>query len=269
MNNKGLRSAIKAILKALLPANFRRGLKAAYYFGFRHRCPLCDSRLRHFLPFGLEHAVLNDKLVVGGGYRPNALCPVCGSLDRERLLYLYLVSKTDVFKKPARLLHVAPEPTVAKILHGQKNLDYITADLHSKEVMVKLDVCNIQFPDNSFDAIICNHVLEHVVDDRKAMSELYRVLKPGGWAVLQVPISLSLASTYEDFSITTASGREQAFGQDGHVRIYARDYADRLVNTGFRVEVFDWLTEAEDFGGQNNRFGLNKKEALYSVAKPS
>lgn len=259
---------VKAIQRALLPVKFRQRLKAAYYFGFKYKCPFCNSSLRRFLPFGLEYAVLHKELVVGGGYRPNSLCPVCGSVDRERLVYLYLVNKTNIFKESAKLLHVAPEDRVAEALREQSNLDYLTADLYSQQVMVKMDICAIQFPDNSFDAIICNHVLEHIVDDRKAMSELYRVLKPGGWAILQVPISLALESTYEDFSITTASGREEAFGQEDHVRLYARDYKDRLEDIGFKVEVFLWLAEAEDFGGQNNKFGLNEKEGLYKAVKP-
>jgi SAM-dependent methyltransferase len=268
MSNEALKHKSKAMLRPLLPVKFRQRLKAAYYFGFKHVCPFCHSKLRRFVPFGFEHAVLNQKRIVAGGCRPNSLCPVCGSLDRERLFYLYLVNKTNVFTEPARLLHVAPEPRAEKILREQAHLDYLTADLYAKDVMVKMDLCDIQFADNCFDAIICNHVLEHIVDDRKAMSELLRVLKPGGWAILQAPISLVLERTYEDFSITTTSGREQAFGQADHVRLYARDYKDRLENAGFKVEVFQWLNDAANFGGQRNKFGLNKKESLYKAVKP-
>ncbi len=133
--------------------------------------------------------------------------------------------------------------------------------------MVRMDITDIQFPENSFDAIICNHVLEHVIDDYKAMTELHRVLKPGGWAILQVPISLSLDKTYEDFSITTARGREEAFGQDDHVRIYAKDYASRLEQAGFKVNVFNWDAVAGSFGGSSNKYGLNEDEQIYSVVK--
>jgi SAM-dependent methyltransferase len=196
--------------------------------GFKYRCPFCRSYLRAFLPFGSKSPALQDNHVIGGGYRDNALCPVCDSLDRERLLYLFLLWNTDVFDTAKRLLHVAPETRVADILFAQTHVDYLTADLHSREAMLTMDITDIRFPDSSFDAIICNHVLEHIIDDRKAMSELFRTLKPGGWAILQVPMSPSLEHTYEDASKTTPQAREEAFGQWDHVRIYAQDYEQRL-----------------------------------------
>lgn len=168
-----------------------------------------------------------------------------------------------------RLLHIAPEARLAAILRTKENIDYITGDISSrKKVMVEMDVTDIQFPNHSFDAIICCHVLEHVADDCKAMSELYRVLKPGGWAILQVPLSRTLRNTYEDFTITTTAGREEAFGQGDHVRIYAEEnYRDRLTRAGFKVNVFKWVTKAENFGGRRNIFALNKKEHIYCVTK--
>lgn len=268
-----MKNTIKAPLRSIIPRKFRPKLRAQYdfireHYGFKYKCPLCHSNLRHFLPHGLKQAALKGKHVVGGGYRLNALCPVCGSLDRERLLYLYLLNKTNIFDKTTNLLHVAPEEQLEATFHKQANLDYLTADLYSEKSMVNMDLCDIQFADNSFDAIICNHVLEHIVDDRRALSELYRVLKPGGWVILQVPISLSLEATYEDCSVTTTSAREQAFGQADHVRIYARDYKDRLEQSGFSVEVFQWSTESRDFGGEKNRFGLNKDESVYRAIRP-
>ncbi len=266
-----MKDAIKAFLKVLVPVEWRPRLRATYnrvyYLGFRYTCPFCNSHLRTFRPFGFKLPVLKEKKVVGGSYRPNALCPVCGSRDRDRLLFLYLLHKTDIFEKPQKVLHVAPEPKVADTLRNQASVDYLTADLYSKNVMVRMDITNIQFPDSSFDTIICNHVLEHIIDDWKAMSELYRILKTGGWAILQVPLSLSLEKTYEDFSITTTTGREEAFGQGDHVRIYAKDYKDRLEHAGFKVDVFKWVTEAENFGGRKNRFGLNEEECLFLASK--
>jgi len=250
------------------PFSLKAMLKRLYYFGFRYRCPLCHSQLRRFLPYGLNIQVLNDNDVIGGGFRKHALCPVCGSLDRERLLYLYLLHKTNVFVSNLRLLHIAPEALITDILCLRENVSYLTADISSKSVMIRMDVLDIQFPDNSFDAIICNHVLEHIIDDGKALSELYRILKPEGWAILQVPISLTLEKTLEDFAITSFSGREEAFGQGDHVRIYGRDYERRLSRAGFIVDVFSWSAEAENFGNSLNLFGLNAKESLYSVRKP-
>jgi predicted SAM-dependent methyltransferase len=269
-----MKARIKVFLKRLIPVKFQPRLKTMYktgtrisYFGFRYKCPLCNSRLRTFLPLGHNFPILKEKKVIGGGYRQNALCPICGSSDRERLLYLYLLHKTDIFDNHKKLLHVAPESKVENILRTKANIDYLTADIASKNVMVKMDITDIQFPDSSFDSIICNHVLEHIIDDGKAMSELYRTLKPGGWSILQVPLSLTLKNTYEDFSITTRMGREEAFGQGDHVRIYAEDYLDRLAQAGFKVNVFKWVTQAEDFGGRRNVFGLNEEECVYFVSK--
>lgn len=266
-----MKKAIEALLERLIPEKLRTRLGATFEslscLRFRYRCPFCNSRLESFLPFGFTFPVLQEQRVVGGGYRENALCPTCGSLDRERLLYLYLLHKTDIFDKPTRLLHVAPEAKLADILRTKANIDYLTADNYAEDVMVKLDITDIGFPDDSFDAILCNHVLEHIINDRKAMSELYRTLKPGGWAILQVPISLTLKNTYEDFSIRTEKAREDAFGQKDHVRIYGEDYRDRLAQAGFQVNVFKWVAEAKNFGDRRNVFGLNKEESVYFVSK--
>lgn len=266
-----MKETVEASLRTLVPVKFRPRLRATYErlscLGFRYKCPFCNSRLRRFLPSGLSFPVLEEREVVGGRWRPNARCPTCDSSDRERLLYLYLLHKTDIFEKPQKVLHVAPEANVTKMLRVNATVDYLTADMSSKSVLVQMDITDIQFADDAFDAIICNHVLEHVVDDRKAMSELYRTLKPGGWAILQVPVSLTLSETYEDLSITTTAGREEAFGQGDHVRIYAKDYQDRLEQAGFKVNVFKWITDAENFGGRQNIFGLDEEECVYFVSK--
>jgi len=130
--------------------------------------------------------------------------------------------------------------------------------------MVKMDITDIQYPDASFDAIICNHVLEHVPDDRRAMRELYRVLKPGGWAILQVPYSEQITQSIEDPSITTPEARARVFGQEDHVRIYAKeDYLTRLEEAGFRMELLNWWEAGEDFGNPTNRYGLMPRETLF------
>ena len=152
------------------------------------------------------------------------------------------------------------------LIKNNSNIDYLTADLCSNAVMVKMDLTEINYPDESFDMIICNHVLEHIIDDRKAMDELYRILNPGGCAILQVPISLSLDKTYEDSSVTTPSEREKIFGQSDHVRIYAIDYLDRLKESGFQVTSFKWWND-EEFSSLNNKFGLLQHENVFLVAK--
>lgn len=240
--------------------------RCLFWRGYQFKCPLCGNTLRKFLPGGFLHPVLKEKKIIGGGYRLNFKCPCCGSLDRDRLIYLYLLYKTELFNKSVKLLHVAPEISLSKKFQACKNLDYLTADLYNPSVMVKMDIANIQYPDTLFDVIICNHVLEHVIDDHKAMSELYRILKWGGWAILQVPLSLQLHETYEDQNITTPRERERFFGQNDHVRIYAKDYRHRLENVGFKVEEFNWNSD-ERFGGLKNQFGLNKEESIYFVSK--
>lgn len=267
-----MNESIKTRLRNVIPPRFQTKLRETCarvrYFGLRYKCPFCKARLRALLPCGLPFPVLREKKVVGSGIRQNALCPVCFAIDRHRLLYLYLLTKTDIFDRPMKLLHVAPEPRVADILKAQANIDYLSADLCPRNVMMEMDITDIRFPEEYFDAIICNHVLGNIVNDRKAFSELLRTLKPGGWAILQVPISRTLKRTYEDVTITTAAAREQAFGEGGQVRIYADDYKDRLMEAGFDVSVFKWTEAPEEFGGRQNVFALNEDESVYFVRKP-
>ncbi len=140
------------------------------------------------------------------------------------------------------MLHFAPEQAFYKRFRKLGNLDYTTTDLNSPLADVKADICNLPFEDNSYDIILCNHVLEHIPDDLKAMSELFRILKPGGWGIFQIPQDLSRDTTFEDDSITDKSERARIFGQYDHVRIYGRDYFDKLRQVGFTVEEVDYTT---------------------------
>jgi predicted SAM-dependent methyltransferase len=235
---------------------------------FRYQCPMCHAHLKAFLPGGEHHAVLTEKSIVGGGWRSNVSCPNCGSFDRERLTYLYLKNRPHLLSRSTKLLHVAPEPNLSFWLCSKVELDYVSADLSRDDVDLNFDLTKIPFPNSTFDAIICNHVLEHIPNDRTAMAELFRVLKPDGWAILQVPISLYLTATYEDFSITDPMDRERAFGQNDHVRIYAMDYVDRLKQAGFAVNLFHWRRDDRDYGGRNNRFGLIDCEIVFFASRP-
>ena len=177
--------------------------------------------------------------IIGAGRRLGA-CPVCRSTDRERLLYLYLSRETGVFRGGLRLLHVAPEPQLGPALRVILGAGYVSADLQPSGVRVALDIARIPCRDATFDVILCCHVLEHVADDRRAMGELRRVLKPEGWAILLVPFSPTLEVTREDPGAVTPEQRRATFGQTDHVRIYGRDYARRLEECGFRVELLDY-----------------------------
>ncbi len=270
-----MRSIIKKIIIFFLPYQYRyrinekskQLIRKIHNFGFKYKCPMCNSHIKGMLPFGYDFPVLSEKNVIGGGYRLNARCPVCYSVDRERLLYLYLQHKTSLFRQKTKLLHVAPERALSSFIKKHIRIDYLTADLSSDGVMVKMDITHIEYPDNYFDAIICNHVLEHIIDDSKAMRELHRVLKPDGWGILQVPISRSLAATYEDCSIVTAEERERLFGQSDHVRIYASDYSERLKDAGFQVEEFNWWTDDKHFCGSTNTYSLLPGESIFFVTK--
>jgi SAM-dependent methyltransferase len=193
------------------------------YYGTGRFCPVCGRSSRRFRPFGVVR-------------REDAQCPHCGSLERHRLLWLYVSGRTDLFDgRPKKVLHVAPEPCFRRRFRQRIGDGYITADLFDATAMVKMDIMDINYPDQSFDVIYCSHVLEHVRDDRKAMREFHRVLRNTGWAILLVPITA--ARTLEDPAITTPEGRLRAFGQSDHLRRYGPDYADRLREAGFRVTV--------------------------------
>jgi len=185
-------------------------------------------------------------------------------LERHRLLWLYFKNRTNLFTDRLWLLHFAPEQVFEKAFKSLNNLDYLTADLYSDSVMVKMDIMNITYEDNSFDAIICSHVLEHVTDDRKAMREMFRVLKPGGWAIVMVPISGDV--TFEDPSIVTHEDRERFFGQWNHVRFYGRDIEDRLESAGFDVKVDGYVRELGR--SKISRYGLLESEDIYFCVKP-
>jgi SAM-dependent methyltransferase len=162
-------------------------------------------------------------------------------------------------------LHIAPEQPFLKRFKRLKNLEYVTADLESPIAEVKMDIKDMPFDDNSFDVLLCNHVLEHIDDEQKATSEIHRVLKKGGWAILQVPLDLSLAETYEDLSITDLKEREKLFGQYDHVRLYGRDYPQRLEKSGLKVLPDNMVQE---IGNElADRYRLDKTELLYYCIK--
>lgn len=205
-----------------------RPLIAFYLKGNKFTDPIDGKSFKSFLPYGYESP------------RENVLSPSTLSLERHRLLWLYLKNETEFFSKPIKLLHFAPEQAFYNRFKKLDNLDYTTTDLHSPLADVKADICNLPFSDNSFDVILCNHVLEHIPNDTKAMQELYRILKPGGWGIFQIPQDLKREKTFEDDTIIDKKERARIFGQYDHVRIYGRDYFDKLRSIGFTVEEVDY-----------------------------
>ncbi|QFG52706.1 class I SAM-dependent methyltransferase [Chryseobacterium sp.] len=224
-----------------------------FFKGSRFTDPIDGRSYRKFLPYGY------------GTQRENALSPGTLSLERHRQMWLYLQNETDFFSKKYKVLHIAPEQEFLRRFRKMKNLDYTSADLFSPIVDVKADILDLPFDDESFDVVFCNHVLEHIQDDKKAMSELYRVLKSGGWGILQVPMKNSLPETYEDFSVTDPKERQRLFGQYDHVRWYGMDYFARLESVGFRVDVnFYSRTFSE---AERKKYGLMENEILPVVYK--
>ncbi|WP_438617009.1 class I SAM-dependent methyltransferase [Polaribacter sargassicola] len=212
--------------------------------------PIDGKSFRKFLPYGY------------GKQRENALSPSTLSLERHRLMWLFLKDETNFFTSTKKLktLHIAPEQCFLDLFRKQKNLDYITSDLESPIADVKADICNLPFDDNTFDVIFCNHVLEHITNDTKAMQELFRVMKKGGFGIFQIPQDLSRETTFEDNSITDKKERAKIFGQYDHVRVYGRDYFNKLRSIGFKVEEIDYTKKIAP--EKLERFCLMKNEIL-------
>lgn len=214
----------------IMPARVRPAVLGAVrpllYRGDAVTCPCCGRSFGSFM----SHRGA-----------PNVRCPACGSMERHRLLWLYLERSTDLLTAPMRLLHVAPEYGIYRQLRCRSNIEYVTGDLDSPLAARQIDVTDLPWQEPHFDAILCNHVLEHVADDRQAMRELFRVLNPGGWAILMVPVARSLPETAEDPAVTDPAERLRRFGQEDHVRLYGADYGERLRQAGFEVRVDDGL----------------------------
>ncbi len=210
--------------------------------------PIDGKSYKSFLPYGY------------GKQRNNVLAPGTLSLERHRLLWLYLKNETDFFTSTKKVLHFAPEQAFYKRFRNQQNLDYTTTDLYSPLADVKADICNLPFKNNTYDLILCNHVLEHIPDDTKAMQELYRVMKPGGMGIFQIPQDLSRETTFEDDSITDPKERARIFGQYDHVRVYGKDYFDKLRSVGFRVVEEDYTNKIAP--ADVERFCLAKGEII-------
>lgn len=202
--------------------SLRSAVRPLGYYVRSRFCPVCEVPTGEFAAAGVVP-------------RDDALCRSCGALERHRLAWLFLKERTDLFDgRPKRMLHVAPEPCFESRLRRHLGAGYLTADLEGSGAMVRMDITDIQYPDETFDVIFCSHVLEHVPDDRKAMRECARVLKRDGWALMLVPITAD--RTFEDPSVTDPDERLRLFGQEDHVRRYGPDYVDRLRDSGFRVE---------------------------------
>lgn len=224
------------------------------YKGNKVECPVCEKSFSKFLSYGSDVA-----------HRDNVLCPYDLTLERHRLMWLYLKNESNFFKDNLKVLHIAPEQCFHGKFKAQKNLDYLTGDLVSPIADMHFDLHEIPLEDNSFDVVFCNHVLEHVDDAAQCMRELQRVMKPGGWGIMQVPLDTNREKTYEDPSITSPEEREKHFWQKDHVRLFALDYPEWLRNAGFTVKEYN---PKDHFSAQQiEKMRLMPSEILYVVSK--
>lgn len=225
------------------------------YKGDNVECPVCERSFSKFLSYGSDVA-----------HRENVLCPYDLTLERHRLMWLYLRDFSNFFKaEKLNVLHIAPEQCFHSRFKKQVNLNYLTGDLVSPIADMHFDLHQIPLEDNRFDVVFCNHVLEHVEDAHQCISELYRVMKPGGWGIMQVPQDYTRDTTYEDASITSPEGRENHFWQKDHVRLFGNDYPDWLRKAGFTVETFD---KDKHYSPELvNRYRLFEPEMMYIVSK--
>lgn len=247
--------------------NIKKRLKLLLHAGTKYECPLCGYHSRDLAPIGHDYEVLRLYEVVGAAPRRGG-CYRCGAYDRDKLVYLYLYDRLKIFspeKKKYHILHIAPSQAISSRLHAHGFASYVAGDLFAKgyqypDYVREMNVLDLPLEDDTFDLVLCNHVLEHIEDDRQAMREIYRVMKRGAEAILQVPLSGVLEKTLEDPALKSEEERARAFGQRDHVRIYGRDYFKRLRETGFRVE-------EKDLSVSYSRFGLNPEERLIVAIK--
>ena len=247
-SRKAVPTRVRGALKALM-----RIVQLRRHAGDRVVCPVCDG---HFLSFMTRH-----------GHR-NAQCPGCRSLVRHRALWLYLRDVLRVGEKPMRLLHLAPERGIEQRLRALPTVDYVTADLDAALAAERVDVVSMPYPDASFDLVLCSHVLEHVPDDRRAIGELYRVLRPGRSAIVVVPVRTEQTEEFLDPSPTPAyPDGYLRVGAHDHVREIGSDYPERLREAGFEVEATDYATAIP--WSTRARFGIEPGQLFYICQRPA
>ncbi len=231
----------------------KRQLKRLCYYGWNRQCPICGRTFRRFAPGGAER-------------RPDAECPYCYSKERHRLFYLYLQKEQAMRFEGKKMLHFAPEFCLTETFAKSKGLLYVSADLYEPAVSERVNICAIPHPDSTFDYILCFHILEHVPDDRLALSEMRRVLKRGGHLLLMIPVYEG--KTIEDASVRSPRKRLELFGQEDHVRKYGRDFFIRLHEAGFiykELAAHDIITNP----AQTKRFGASLQGESLIVATPA
>lgn len=246
---------VKRIVRGLVPPKYRAAVKYGLfnpirsipYRGAGVECPCCGGRFRRFMDNP------RDK-------RREAMCPRCEAMERHRLLMHFMMHRTNFFSAKLKVIDFAPMYAMMRRFKALPNLDYLSVDLSLAWVDQRVDITRIPHPDQSFDAVVCYHVLEHVPDHRKGMEELFRVLRPGGWGIIQPPVDMNRADTLEDPAIASPGDRLRMYGHSDHKRLYGRDYSGMLEETGFKVEIIPYLDTFS--GDEKRRFGLVQQSGL-------
>ena len=274
INDKKVRHAIRV---ALRDKNYNMSLvydmssfiidnKHQFYNGEKgtNECLLCGNKNIKFKAAGERNPIFLEKKIVGGGYRESVVCPCCGSSDRSRWAYWVLKNQTNIFEEECTVLHFAPEKQIQEKLQDNENCDYYAGDICRVGDLHKIDVTDIQFTDNIADYIIINHVMEHISEEGKAVSELKRVLKENGKIIMSFPISM-IQKTFEDKTIISEKAREEYYGQKDHVRLYGIDYKERFENYGLDIKVFspkEYMSDKEI-----EKYGLIREDILLICSK--
>ena len=265
-------NALRHSISRVLPTDVRLFVRRFQHRGVNRRCPLCKSSVNEFWDFGVPLDIVEKRQIVGALPLPDDICPVCWGASRARLIALYLDFAAKSAGGILRLLHIAPDIGVYYWVRNRSEFDYVACDLEPERYTIvphvqKADINCLPYKDGTFDHVICSHVLEHIPDDQKAMSEIKRVLKPGGAALLMVPEALVGDDTDEDVTLSDPRQREERFGQNDHVRLYSRkDFVARLVASGFDVTGFDGFSDRPK---KAKEWRLNPLERLWVARRPS
>jgi SAM-dependent methyltransferase len=226
--------------------NLRYSFLRIIYQGNKHYCNLCKSHTRIFFGYGEKSDFFSEREIIGARFRENAMCPCCSSLERHRLLYDYLENHTDIFKESCSILHFAAEGNIKNKLFENTQIDYYSADIVKNRAMYQVDITKIPFPSQKFDYVLCNHVLQDIEDDRKAIMEMKRVLKSNGTIILSFPLCISQHNTYEDMEKKSFKERFETYGDKYHVRIYGLDVKQRIQSCGLHVQEYIWKDHIND-----------------------
>jgi len=245
---------------------YLRFLRLFFYKGNNFFCPICKFKASKFLSYGKDYEAIKKFKIIGMGFRKNAICPNCFSKDRERLFYLFLqklISEKSI-NYSSKILHFSPESSLERNFFRKNFSNYFTADIIKNKYDFIIDLQNFNFEEKNFDLVICNHVLEHIEDDNIALENIYSILKPGGLAILQTPLSKIIDEDYTNPSVKTDNDRLNFYGQEDHVRIYSKkSLIQKIKKVGFKINILQF----EDFFLQNESFGLIKDEEILFAKK--